>query len=284
MKDSPAPRAACEATREFLPAAALDALADAEMHQVTAHVDSCQPCRAELASMRRVASQLTYAAPLEPIDGARLDAVRARLHARAAGDGRKQLESAPALELVPPAEALSQPRRYSGRTWVMAAALAAAVVALVGVTRDRSALDQRLGLELREQAAMVALLQAELSTRDTLLRALANPEVRVITLTTPVPHAAAALMFWNRATHRWTFVARDLPLLGAGRVYQLWLVVDSRPMSIGLLSPDAQGNARMDAQVRVAPGARPQIAVTSEPAGGSLLPTGEPVIAGSATG
>ena len=165
----------------------------------------------------------------------------------------------------------------------MAAALAASVAALMGVVQDRRELGERLELERREQAATVASLRTELSTRDTLLRALNDPDVRVITLTTPLPQAAAALMFWNRATNRWTFVAHDLPLLGAGRAYQLWLVLGSRPTSIGLLAPDAQGNARMDAQVRVDGSAELQIAVTNEPAGGSFQPTGEPVMAGSAT-
>ena len=282
MSSHRAPHEACEATWDLLPAAALDALSDAEMQLVTAHADRCEPCRGELASMRRVASQLTYATPLEPIPPARLAAVRARLHARALGDDPGQPEATVALGTLPAGKTAGEPRRYGMRTWIMGAALAASMVALAGVAQDRRELSRRIELERREQTATIASLRTDLATRDTLLWALTDPEIRVIALTTPAPRAAGALMFWNRPRNRWTFIAHDLPPLEAGRIYQLWLVVDSRPTSVGLVSPDANGNARIDAELVVASDARPHVAITNEPAGGSPQPTGEPVIAGAA--
>ncbi len=85
-----APHRAHKAAWESLPGAALDALPDSEMHRVAAHVDACEDCRVELEALRRVAAQLIYAAPLEPVDADRRECLRAKLEARARSDSDVQ--------------------------------------------------------------------------------------------------------------------------------------------------------------------------------------------------
>lgn len=65
---------------------------------------------------------------------------------------------------------------------------------------------------------------------------------------------------------------RDLVPLDGGRVYQLWAIVGDEPISVGVLS-QAEGGAHMDM-----PASGTQVAITIEPAGGSELPTSEPIV------
>jgi Anti-sigma-K factor rskA len=81
---------------------------------------------------------------------------------------------------------------------------------------------------------------------------------------------------------RVVFYATDLPALPSGRVYQLWLIRDKSPaiVSAGVFAAAATKSA----QVEFAQGALIQgvtaIAVTDEPAGGSVTPTGHKLLAG----
>ncbi len=79
------------------------------------------------------------------------------------------------------------------------------------------------------------------------------------------------------------FTAEGLPALPAGKVYQLWVIVASKPVSVGIFSPDADGrvNAVMNTpDISLMPAA---VAVTLEPAGGLLQPSTTPILVGSAT-
>lgn len=64
----------------------------------------------------------------------------------------------------------------------------------------------------------------------------------------------------------------DLAPLEGGRVYQLWAIVGEEPISQGVLS-DTKAGAHMDM-----PASGTQVAITIEPAGGSKLPTSEPIV------
>jgi anti-sigma-K factor RskA len=65
----------------------------------------------------------------------------------------------------------------------------------------------------------------------------------------------------------------ELPPLGAAKVYQLWTIADGAPHSAGLLTDVDAGKAM------TLPGPGTQVAITVEPAGGSKLPTSDPIVA-----
>lgn len=136
MSDAAAGGAACDATREHLPAAALDALSDAEMREVMAHVGRCEPCHAELVSLRRMASQLTYATPLEPVERARIDIVRARLHERALKDGLRTRSPGAGEGRGLRGATDHQESKQRTRAWLIGAALVMSMGALVTLVRD----------------------------------------------------------------------------------------------------------------------------------------------------
>ncbi len=273
-----------EMIEETLPAAALDALSNEEMRSVTAHADRCEPCRAELAALRRYVTQLSYAAPLEPIDRDRSDRVRKQLIARAQSD--RQPSAISSANLAPRKQTIAansvSNRRVFG--WLATAALAASIVALAVLIRDRGNLAANVASERRDRMEEAAALRSEISERDATLAALTGPAVKVITLTALTARPAGALMFWDRATDQWTFIAHDLPPLGPARTYQLWLVIGAIPKSVGVFTPDALGNARMSARVPLDSNARPRVAVTDEPVGGSSSPTSDPIVFGQVSG
>ena len=126
-------------------------------------------------------------------------------------------------------------------------------------------------------------LQSVVAEQDRRLASLTGGKVRVVELTTQDLNKPYARMFWDQATHRWTFVAHRLPALAQGRTYQLWLVSGDRKISAGTFVPDARGEAVVRAEYALAPNALAAVAVTEEPAGGVPQPTGAMIVVGKAT-
>jgi anti-sigma-K factor RskA len=124
--------------------------------------------------------------------------------------------------------------------------------------------------------ARVTALEAQLSV-------LAAPDTARVDLAgQPAAPAASARVFWSRSRGL-VFTASNLPALPAGRVYQLWVLTDQpAPISAGLLTPDLDG--RVTAVFHTSPDVpRPvAMAVTLEPHGGVLSPTGDKYLVGLA--
>ena len=152
------------------------------------------------------------------------------------------------------AKAASPPRRSYSVTIALAIGLAASLVFLVRAKRER----------------------------DEFVESLTGPDVTVVGLTSGATKTPRALMFWDKATNRWTFIAHNMPALAAGRTYQLWLVTAGRKISAGTFSVTAGGDALVQATYALDPNALKAVAVTEEPAGGVPQPTGAMVVVGTA--
>jgi anti-sigma-K factor RskA len=89
---------------------------------------------------------------------------------------------------------------------------------------------------------------------------------------------ASGRAFWSRSNGV-VFTANGLPALPKGKVYQLWVVTKSAPLSAGLLMPD--GSGRVAAVADMPPDVEPvAVAVTIEPEGGVPSPTGARYLVG----
>jgi anti-sigma-K factor RskA len=72
----------------------------------------------------------------------------------------------------------------------------------------------------------------------------------------------------------------SLPDLEPGRDYQLWAMIDGKPVSVGVLKT-RKGNAfELSAPPSVPLGKASTFAISKEPSGGMPQPTGEIVFAG----
>jgi anti-sigma-K factor RskA len=273
-----------------LAAEALGALDWQESDAVRTHLEECEECRRELASLREAAAALAFSVPAVPMDAARSARVRARLVARA----RAERGDAPVAVPAPVAAAPSVPdsavvpiARARPRSPLPAwLAAAAAVVLLVGVGAYAARLRGRYEA-LRERYASVEQERTRLidgmARRDSTLAQLSGPGVRVIELASTQQRAPSGRMFWNPETARWTFFAHSLPALRPGRDYQLWLITPAGPVSAGVFKPTPEGQARVEATYPLPRDQLRAVAVTEEPAGGLPAPTGQPLIVGAAS-
>ncbi len=71
----------------------------------------------------------------------------------------------------------------------------------------------------------------------------------------------------------------NMPPLADGKQYQVWLIADSAPVSVGAFSPDPAEPLQL---IHLSGSADPykQVAITIEPTGGSPQPTSKPIAAG----
>jgi len=201
----------------------------------------------------------------------------------------------------PPAElrarvlgvAHSRTQQTSARTvssyvpWLAAAAslvLAAGLTIYAGQLRSRIAALETELRDANERADATERQMADAQRAATGAHAavsvLTAPDVARVDLAgqKPAPKASARA-FWSR-TRGMVFTASNLPPLPAGRTYQVWVVTAQAPISAGLLTPDATGNA---SDTFNTPPDVPQpvmIAVTIEPAGGVPAPTGDMYLVG----
>jgi hypothetical protein len=173
-------------------------------------------------------------------------------------------------------------RRTGARavTGLLAIALAASVALLVRAERARDAAESALATA-SVRAAVADSLAAQLAERDARMASLTGADVVVVDLASADAADPRALMFWDRARDRWTFVAHRLPPIGADRTYQLWLVTDDARISAGTFRAEANGDAVVEATYALDRTALRAVAVTVEPAGGVAQPTGPMVVVGS---
>ena len=309
-----------EDVRAALALEALDALDGEERRAVHAHLQSCEECRRELAALREASAALAYAAPARPMEPARSGRVRARLLARAAADrggsagpvdskdsadgigrmdaarpvvmtGRADaadgIDRAPSVSGDPrvvPIERARERRSGPGAGWLAAAA---SFLLLLGVGAWALSLQGRLG----DQSARVAALgeekeklEAEVAERDSLLVGMSVPGARVIDLAgTQQQRDPQGRMFWDPATDRWTFFAKNLPALRPGRDYQLWIITPDGPIPSGTFKPQPDGTIAVHMVYALPPDSLRAVAVTEEPEGGLPRPSTTPIILGEAS-
>ncbi len=104
---------------------------------------------------------------------------------------------------------------------------------------------------------------------------LTAPDLARFNLTSTVSDGSSAQVLWSR-TRGIVLSGSRLAGPGPDKTYQLWLVTSGQSVSAGLFVPDATGRATLvvDPPPKV-PGPVVGAAVTIEPAGGQLTPTGQ---------
>ena len=91
----------------------------------------------------------------------------------------------------------------------------------------------------------------------------------------PLSPAAKALIFWDKERKATYINTASLPPLAQEKQYQLWAIVDGKPVDLGILPTDKQQTAL----IKVKDVSEPQaFAITIEPKGGSVNPTMDQMI------
>lgn len=257
----------------------LDLLDEVTRARVAAHVHACGVCRAEMAALLETSDALARSVP----DVAPPALLRDRIVA-IPSQVPQTVARTPAASGAPRVAT----RLTSVAPWV--AAIAAGLVAVTAiwqtasaraeVQRLRQALTQAQLLSGEAQVARASLQHQldEFSREASVLRA---SDLVAYTL---VGNAAAKNAHARvYVTHKdgMVFTADGMPALSAGKVYQLWVIVKAKPVSVGVFSPDASGRVHAvmaTPDIAAMPGA---VAVTLEPAGGLPQPSSAPILISS---
>lgn len=245
----------------------LGTLPATEQRAVVSHLSGCPACRAEVAAVSQVCDGLGRSVdPAEPSA-----ALRARIVA--IGATRPTLAAAPASSRLP--------------WWFAAAASIVALVALwqFGAARTEIASLRSRVAELQAQAGDLlvarASLQEQIGTMTHQAQVLRASDLVTYSLEARDGAKGAHARAYVSHKDGMVFTAEGLPSVPAGKVYQLWVIVNAKPVSVGVFTPDASGrvHAVMDTPpISVMPGA---VAVTLEPEGGLPAPSGAVVMAGT---
>jgi anti-sigma-K factor RskA len=251
---------------------ALDALDDDERQMVEAHLARCPSCRAVVDEHRSTLAALTADEPPPPVVWQR---IAAQTGAADVPTPLAVMPSAPAAP-APPVPPVTRPDTRPGggatapthlrprrpepsRRWAAISGVAAAVALVVG------------GLV---GVAVANRDEEPTSLADLAAAAMEQPGASVITLAASDDNRDAARVVTDGSTGY--IVLDDLPTLPAGQAYQLWRLDEPTPVSLGVIG---DGRARV-ATVGV-PAGTTRLALSTEPAAGSVSPTGDIVATGT---
>lgn len=251
----------------LLGAYALDAASLEEREEIDAHLADCPRCRAEALAHRETAAMLATGLGEEAPDGL-WERVAAATFASRPAEGAVP---APRLGPVPDSRRVRRRELLATRgvrrvTVAVGAAAACAVLALasylgVEVGQLRT---QVHGLDQRVAAAGIAQAAAS---------ATVGPH-KMITLAAAHGTATATVVLTPSGAAYW--LPSTLSGLPHDRTYQLWGLVDNKPVSLGLIG----ANPQLTSAFRVEAGTT-ELMVTVEPTGGVPLPTTAVLIAGT---
>ncbi|MCA1591719.1 MAG: anti-sigma factor [Acidobacteria bacterium] len=280
--------------KELLALEAAGALAGDESRSLSAHVETCAECRAELDELRETASWLVYTVAAS---------------APSAGLRERVLDSVRALKTVDPSEAsdvvdlgdVDAPRSAtSGKetdarlssldeygAWQIISARPSMMYGTLAATLVIAALAVTSGVlwnRNREMLADISRTQDELARAQEIEQIVTAPDapVNLLAGTNEAPQARARLVY-DRRTGSAVLSASNLPSAPAGKAYQLWYIAGGKPLPGVVFNTDASGRAVL--RDRVPPEGRNAsiFAVTLEPAGGLTAPTGAKFLLGNAS-
>ncbi|HEX4257521.1 MAG TPA: anti-sigma factor [Streptosporangiaceae bacterium] len=252
---------------------AVDALPAEEMDEFERHLTHCGSCTAEVRGLRETASRLALITAERPPA-----AMRDRVLA-AAGRTRQLppiTENRPARSgprAIRSARSARRARRsYAPHSaWIprIAVGVAAAAVAVAGVFGiNQHNTQQRLG-------AIENQLTAARAHNTQIDSVLAAGDLHLVSSKTGVGGSVSAIVSTSQA--KLVVVTSGLPALPAGKVYELWLLGTNVAKPSGLLTTAAHGRTVPVVASGLVKGYK--LGVTVEPAGGTLKPTTNPILA-----
>lgn len=241
--------------KEMIPAHALSALDAADEQALSKHLAECDECRRELADWEATAASLALGAkPMEPSPQ-----VREKLLTQIRSEGRQSSSEKSGSDdsgsnVIP----FDRPKR---NLWNSLGSLGsiAAVILFAALIVSVFVLWQQ-NRELRRENEFFQLLTASGS--------------RMAELSGTAEATNATAMLAYDRSGRAMLITKDLPRAPEGKEYQLWFIVDNKPLPGKSFATDSSGRAMMKDEVPEAARKSAIFAVTLEPTGGVRSPTG----------
>jgi anti-sigma-K factor RskA len=120
-------------------------------------------------------------------------------------------------------------------------------------------------------SSQVSILEKVTDQNGDLLAMYQNPQNKVVRLAgVENSPESSVVVFWNQQNNEVALIVDNLPKPEAGKQYQLWTIVDGKPVDMGMLDQEF-GNKIL--QMKGAAGNVAAFAITLEKEGGSPVPT-----------
>jgi anti-sigma-K factor RskA len=167
--------------------------------------------------------------------------------------------------------------KRENKGFLMAASIGAlllSIIAVIYLARQNQQQNQQVAAlqkQVNNLGQQTSIQQQQLQAATQTLQLWQDEDVRKIALTSvPGKPAALAQVFWNPKTSEVYIEDVSLPPAPAGKQYQLWAIVDGKPVDAGMLSKAANEVQKMKTFA-----AADAFAITLEKEGGSTTPTME---------
>lgn len=240
--------------RELIEEYALGILDDAERAAFEARLAQDPALQKDLGATMETLGALAFSTPAAPAPQLK-DRVMAKISAGAPAS------AATVLPFVAPTRSSRTP------IW-LGAALAASLMLIAKLS-----FDLRDAQKVARTAQVAATDQTRaLAQRDATIAQLTDPAAELVPLAATGDAKPLIKAYVNRARRTMVLAASQLETLPAGRAYQLWFIVDGKPVPSVTFKSDGTGHALLGG-VAMPAGAVAAAAVTVEPGGGSPAPT-----------
>jgi hypothetical protein len=259
-----------EEYKEMLAARALLSLDSSQSTALNEHLIQCPSCRTELKELEETCALLSYtASPMEPSSDLRERILtEIRSSGRTVDTERNRSRQSQILPFATPGKNVWS---SIGSLGAIAAAIlfVGLLVSVVLLWRENRA--AKYQLELLEDK--IKITQEQLAKEQEVLAFLTTPGSRVTELaaTNAAPGAYAKLAR-DKAGSAMLF-ATGLPKAPAGKGYQLWFIVGTKPMPGKVFNTDDSGSGLLRDKLPEVALENAVFAVTMESSGGSEAPT-----------
>lgn len=246
---------------------AVDALPPDELDEFERHLTHCGSCASEVRGLRETAARLALAVAEQPPAQMRAQVLAAAERTRQLPPITSDRPSRGAPRSIRSARSARAARRvWIPRISVVAAAASVALAVVFGVSQSNTS--SRLStLENQLSAARVHNQQVD--------SVLAQGDLRLVSNKTSVGGSVSAIV--SPSVARLVVVTSGLPALPADKVYELWLLGPSVAQPSGLLTTAEHGRTVPVVATGYVKGYK--LGITVEPAGGTLKPTTNPIVA-----
>lgn len=193
--------------------------------------------------------------------------------------------SAPALTVSrggAPNTPRSEPKPQSGHNWltgIFAAGLAASLIFAV----QRNSQVSTLNTELAQRDSILAARTVQLAQADSTLNTIleADRNLVMVNLVQAPDSGPTMRFFWNVKQQRGVLHTAGLRPAESGRVYQMWLIKDGKPVPSRTFNTGADGKGlEVNIELPTNTVGVTAVAITVEPTGGSPQPTTTPFLIG----
>lgn len=269
----------------ILEAYVLGGLSEAERASVEADIALYPELLREVEAIEAAMENYAASTPIEP--PAHLQEqiwsaiqVQQRADANSTHDGVPPVQQ-PVAEPAPKVVAFEPPAEQAPKmSWQRAAVWAAVAVSVLTnfmllsqrnkINDEKAAMTARLDSMQAQQSNMLAKVEAYEKGRSML----ADTGMKTVVMRSAQPGKdMTGMVFWSKGTGETYLTIHHMPMPEKGKQYQLWVIQEGKPVSMGVISNDLVANAGMMLKVPMQVQNGQAFAISLEKEGGNPTPT-----------